>query len=141
MLFSANLGSSSITTAFLQTQHTLKLFRMFSLWHIAIFLTISLVNGVTITVDTAQSWNAGANAIDQNNSTFWHSQYSPTTPLPHAATLDLLVPTWISGFSYLPRQDNVDAGSRNGNIGQHDIEISDDELQWTTVVSNVCYNP
>ncbi|KAG4429683.1 hypothetical protein IFR05_014838 [Cadophora sp. M221] len=92
---------------------------------------------ITITVDSAQSGNPGSNAVDLNNGTIWHSQYSPSTAsLPHTATLNLGACIRINGFTYLPRQDVKPGGFVNGNIGQHNIQISTDNTQWTTVVSN-----
>lgn len=116
---------------------------MFSLLKLAtpFFLTLGVVNGITITVDSAQSGNAGSNAIDNNNGTFWHSQYSPARALPHVATIDLLVSTWIAGFTYVPRQDVPVGGNINGNIGRHDIQVSSNKISWTTVISNVGTHP
>lgn len=100
-----------------------------------ILLALRLVAAQKITVGDAQSGNPGSNAVDLNNNTLWHSQYSPAIALPHTATIDLGLATWISGFTYLPRQDVKAGGQIYGNIGQHDIMISADNSIWTTVVS------
>lgn len=106
---------------------------------VALLLGLRLVAGIRITVSDAQAINPGQNAIDQNNLSLWHSQYQPTVGFPHRATLDLEVATWINGFTYLPRQDVTGSGALNGNIGRHDIQISLDNIRWTTVVSQTTY--
>ncbi|KAL2072997.1 hypothetical protein VTL71DRAFT_10321 [Oculimacula yallundae] len=99
-----------------------------------------LAEAVSIVVSDAQTsmGNVGNNAIDLNNATFWHSQYKPTAiGFPHTATLDLGSVTSIRGFTYLPRQDVTN--SKNGNIGQHDVQISTDGTTWTTVIAKGVY--
>lgn len=99
---------------------------------IAFVVTLRLVSGASITVDSFQVGNEGAKAIDTNTNTFWHSQYSPTvSQLPHSATIDLGSSQLLNGFSYLPRQD----GSSNGNIGQYTIELSLDATAWHLVAN------
>ncbi|KAF1925876.1 carbohydrate-binding module family 32 [Didymella exigua CBS 183.55] len=108
----------------------------------AFLLALQVAAAATITVDSFQSGNSGTNAIDLNNATFWHSQYQPAVALPHVATLDLGIATWINGFTYLPRQDvrpDCTTCKLNGNIGRHDIQISVDNARWTTVVSQTTY--
>ena len=111
---------------------------MFSIKKIALWtlFTHLATAAITITVDSAQSGNAGRNAIDSNNGTLWHSQYSPSTAaLPHTAILDLGSCIRISGITYLPRQDVKPGGFINGNIGQHNVETSTDNVKWTTAIS------
>ena len=108
---------------------------MLKFWTTLFFVASQLAAAqkfIAITVDTHQSTNPGSNAIDDNTSTFWHSEYSPVlTPLPHQAVLDLGSEASVNGFSYLPRQD----GLLNGNIGRYGLEISTDKITWK-VVSN-----
>ena len=78
--------------------------------------------GWTITVDSANTatGNIGTDAIDNNTSTFWHSEYQPTlVALPHTATIDMKVASLVGSITYLPRQD----GQANGRIGQHIISL------------------
>lgn len=76
--------------------------------------------GWTCTVDSAQAGNPCTNAIDGNSSTFWHTEYSPTTaPLPHQITIDMKVSNLVGSITYEPRQD----GNSNGNIGEHVISF------------------
>ena len=82
------------------------------------------------TADSAESGNPASNVLDSNTSTFWHTEYSPVTiPLPHNITIDMKTVQNVSSLVYTPRQD----GSSNGNIGQHQIQISTDNKTWTTV--------
>jgi len=105
---------------------------MLKMWYLAFMAIASLVSGVSITVDSFQVGNEGAKAIDGNTSTFWHTEYSPTlAALPHSAVIDLTQAELLNGFTYLPRQD----GTKNGNIGQHTIELSLDASTWTLVAN------
>ena len=81
--------------------------------------------------DQQSSYPAG-NAIDGNQATIWHSRFSPTAvPLPHSITIDMHATNYISGLTYLPRQDT----SSNGNIGQYSISVSGDGTNWGTVAT------
>ncbi len=76
--------------------------------------------GWTATADSAQSGNPASYAIDGNNNTFWHSEYSPTlVPLPHQITIDMKSTYTVGSITYLPRQD----GNYNGHIGEHVISF------------------
>src|SRR5215475_6168350 len=81
--------------------------------------------------DQAGNYPAG-NAIDGNQATIWHSKFSPTAvPLPHSITIDMHTTNYVSGLTYLPRQDT----SSNGNIGQYSISVSLDGINWGTPVT------
>ena len=87
---------------------------------VSIIATAISQAGWTIVVDSAQAGNPGTAAIDGSNTTFWHSEYSPTSvALPHTATVDMTKSYLIGSITYLPRQD----GNSNGNIGQHIISV------------------
>jgi galactose oxidase len=82
--------------------------------------------------DQANGYPA-SNAIDGNRATFWHSQFSPVTVLlPHSITIDMHATNYVTGLTYLPRQDT----SSNGNIGQYSISVSLDGIQWGTPVAS-----
>jgi hypothetical protein len=77
-------------------------------------------------------------AIDNNVSTFWHTQYDPTpVPLPHTIVLDLGASVNVTGFAYLPRQDGFD----NGTIAQYAFYVATTSTacpgggSWGTAVS------
>jgi galactose oxidase len=85
----------------------------------------------TVVADSYETINPPSYAIDGNTSTFWHSEYTPVLePLPHNLTFNLGAVHDLSALTYLPRQD----GNNNGHIGQHMIEVSTDNVHWTTVV-------
>ena len=80
--------------------------------------------------DQASNYPA-SNAIDGNQATIWHSKFSPpAVPLPHSITIDMHATNYVSGLTYLPRQDT----SSNGNIGQYSISVSLDGIHWGTPV-------
>ena len=88
--------------------------------------------GWTATASDQSSSYPAKNAIDGNNATFWHSQYSPSVlPLPHSITIDMHATNYVSGLTYLPRQDQ----SANGTIGQYSISISSDGKTWNAPVA------
>ena len=76
--------------------------------------------GWTVTADSANAGYPASNAIDGSNSTFWHTEYDPTNvALPHMITVDMGSSYTVGSITYLPRQD----GTKNGNIGQHQIQL------------------
>lgn len=65
----------------------------------------------------------GANAVDGNPSTFWHTQWQDDSPEPpHEIIIALSQATAIKGFTYLPRQDE----SENGTIKDYEFYVSTD---------------
>ena len=90
--------------------------------------------GWTVTADSAQgTWNPVGYAIDNDLKTFWHTQWTPTTPpLPHNITIDMKTPHSVSALTYLPRQD----GQSNGNIGTYAVDLSMDNKTWQTSVAS-----
>jgi galactose oxidase len=88
--------------------------------------------GWKFTADSAQAGDPITNAQDGDSSTYFHSEYSPTIHyLPHTITIDTLSSQYIDGITYRPRQD----GSPNGNIGQHQIFLSSDGVNWGNPVA------
>jgi hypothetical protein len=67
-------------------------------------------------------------AIDGNPASHWHSQWEtdPTPPPPHALVVNLGRIVHVSGFRYLPRQDNV----VNGTFAKYRLYLSDDGTHW-----------
>jgi endo-alpha-N-acetylgalactosaminidase len=72
-------------------------------------------------------------AIDGNPDTFWHTAWEPEgtadAPLPHQLTIDLVATQPITGFSYLPRQDQV-----NGRVASWEFFVSKDGTTWGAAV-------
>ena len=81
--------------------------------------------------ETSSENGAAINAVDGNASTIWHTQYSGSVaPLPHEIRLSLGTTYTVNSFKYLPRQN----GS-NGRVGQYEIYVSSDSLNWGTAVA------
>ena len=75
-----------------------------------------------------QTGGAGlaANAIDGDPSTFWHTQWLGTVPLPpHSFIVDLGGAQRLTGLRYLPRP-----GGGNGTIAKFRIYVSADGINW-----------
>ena len=82
--------------------------------------------------ETAGEDAKGANAVDGNPDTFWHTQWQDTNPpCPHEITIELIPPATIKGFTYLPRQDD----SVNGTIKDYEFYTSDDGVDFGQPVS------
>jgi hypothetical protein len=65
----------------------------------------------------------GANAVDGDTNTFWHTQWQGANPgHPHEIIIQLTPPASIKGFTYLPRQDD----SENGTIRDYEFYVSND---------------
>jgi hypothetical protein len=81
---------------------------------------------------------AAENAFDNDPTTFWHTQWSGSSPKhPHEIQIDLGGVYEIQGFQYLPRQD----GTSNGRIKQYELYVSSDGVNWgSPVVTGVFSN-
>jgi lysophospholipase L1-like esterase len=83
-------------------------------------------------VDSQASGYPATNSFDGSAATFWHTQYSPTSPQPpHEIQIDLGGFYDLSSFTYLPRQD----GCSNGWINQYEFYASTDGTNWGTPVA------
>ena len=75
----------------------------------------------TTNTTSAEEGIGGDRVHDGDEDTVWHSQYTPfNAPLPHTITIDMQEEQFVSGLTYLPRQD----GNQNGNIGEHEVYVS-----------------
>lgn len=71
------------------------------------------------------------NLIDDNESTIWHTKYSPSKDaLPQSITIKMDKAYNINQFDYLPRSNGG-----NGTITSYNLEVSNDGSTWKTVVS------
>ena len=70
-----------------------------------------------------------SNAIDGNSDTFWSANREAR--LPNTIAIDMHAVTYVSGLTYLPRQD----ASFNGNIGEYSISVSINGKHWTAPVA------
>jgi alpha-glucosidase len=77
--------------------------------------------------ETARENGTGGNALDGNQATLWHTQWSgQAPPHPHYIIIDLGAPRTVYGLRYLPRQD----GRLNGTIVRYEVYLSLDSNQW-----------
>lgn len=89
----------------------------------------NFAQGVTATAcseektgETAPNGPAAA-AVDGNESSFWHSQWSAPADndMPHWFNVKLAAPAKVSGMVYVPR-----TGSSNGRLTKYHVEVSAD---------------
>ena len=87
--------------------------------------------------DSQQGGNElAANAIDDNESTIWHTQYSPSTPdCPHELVVDMKQTYRITAFSYKGRND----GS-NGRVLRYEVYFSSNPLLWGEPAASGTFN-
>lgn len=78
---------------------------------------LSKTSSWTITASSSYPTGDISAAFDGNNASYWHSDYNHNgkefvwiAECPHAIHVDFGGLTKVSGFSYLPRQDNNDTG-------------------------------
>jgi alpha-glucosidase len=82
--------------------------------------------------ETAGEDGKGANAVDGDPATIWHTQWQDDgPPCPHEIVIELVPPTAIKGFTYLPRQDEI----VNGTIKDYEFYVSDDGVDFGQPVS------
>lgn len=68
------------------------------------------------------------NAIDDDLSTYWHTQWFSAQPaLPHEIQIDLGSQQYMDIIEYYPRQDDW---GPDGAIGAYEIYVSNDGLDW-----------
>jgi hypothetical protein len=88
--------------------------------------------------ETQAENGAGANAVDENPNTFWHTQWLANQPgLPHEIVIELLPPSDIKGFAYLPRQDASD----HGCIKDFEFYVSEDGTHFGEPVKQGAFKP
>ncbi|MET9961368.1 discoidin domain-containing protein [Streptomyces sp. NPDC006326] len=81
--------------------------------------------------ETSSENGRGANVLDGNTSTIWHSKWSGTpSPLPHSITIDMHRTTVVSALVYVPRPDGA-----NGRVGEYSISASTDGQNWAGPVA------
>jgi len=80
----------------------------------------------------------GANAVDGDPNTLWHTQWHGNNPgLPHEIVIELVPPSIIKGFTYLPRQDESD----HGTIKDYEFYVSNDGKNFGQSVSQGTFEP
>ncbi|KAL8918545.1 MAG: hypothetical protein Q9172_005388 [Xanthocarpia lactea] len=86
-------------------------------------------DGWTVTCDSAQPGNDCSNALDGNADTFWLSGSDAT--LPQSIVVDMQTSRIVGNITIQPRND----GNSNGNIGQHQVFLSEDNQNWGSPVA------
>ena len=101
-------------------------------------------HGVTldfVKVDSEETFGEkayGEFAVDGNPDTFWHTEWNHNSPgLPHEIIIELLPPSTIKGFTYLPRQDESD----HGTIRDYEFYVSDDGKNFGQPVKKGSFEP
>ena len=87
---------------------------------------------MTVTVGSEQTSGTATEgpkkfAVDGNTSTYWHSNWTPTTVNDLWIAFELQKPTKLDALRYLPRP----AGSKNGSVTEYKVQVSDDGANWT----------
>ena len=81
--------------------------------------------------ETAGEDGKGANAVDGDPNTKWHTQWQDANPEhPHEIVIELTPACRIKGFTYLPRQDDND----NGTIKDFEFYVSEDGKEFGQAV-------
>ena len=100
--------------------------------------------GLTLTVvkvdseETSGEDGKGANAVDGNPASFWHTQWQDDSPgYPHQIIIELSRPATIKGFTYLPRQDDSD----HGTIKDYEFYVSNDGKQFGPPIKKGSFAP
>jgi hypothetical protein len=73
--------------------------------------------------ETSAQHGYGENAVDGDPNTYWHTQWKDRSPgLPHEIIIELVPPSTIKGFTYLPPQVESD----HGYIRDYEFYVSND---------------
>ena len=88
--------------------------------------------------ETTSDDGHGANAVDDNPNTYWHTQWRGNSPgLPHEIIVELVPPSVIKGFAYLPRQDESD----HGTIKNYEFYVGNDGTNFGQPVKKGAFEP
>jgi hypothetical protein len=72
--------------------------------------------------ETSKEDGRGRNVLDGNGRTYWHTEWSAQNPRhPHEIVIDLGQSRTMTGFRYLPRQDES-----NGRIREYEFYVTND---------------
>ena len=81
----------------------------------------------------------GKYAIDNDLTTFWHTNWSDTTlKYPHYIEVDMADTKKVSGIEYFARQEGYYAD--HGRITFYDVEVSVDGISWEKVITDGEFN-
>ena len=86
-----------------------------------------------VSASSQHSGNEGKKTFDNDRFTFWHTEYSGSTPShPHNIVIDMGKILNVTAFSYLGRQDGVE----NGMVKDYELYLSTDGKTWGNAVSS-----
>ena len=90
-------------------------------------LFINRTDWKIVSADSQQGGNEARYAIDNNTSTFWHTQWGSVEPrCPHTLIVDMVRTYRVTAFTYLSRQD----GNENGMVKAYEVYLSNDGKTW-----------
>ena len=85
-----------------------------------------------VSVDSQQGGNEAKLAFDNNNSTFWHTQWGANEPpCPHTLIIDMVKTYKVTAITYQARQD----GNENGMVKAYEVYLSTDGDNWGEAVA------
>ena len=85
-----------------------------------------------VSVDSQHGGNEATKAFDNNNSTFWHTEYQGSEPTcPHTIIIDMVKTYKVTAVTYLARQD----GNQNGMVKAYEVYLSTDGKTWGTAAA------
>lgn len=82
-------------------------------------------------VNSENPGNSASLAFDNDPNTYWITETSGGDTHPHEIQIDLGASYFITGFSYLPRQDDSD-----GRIRDYEVYVSENDSIWGASLSN-----
>lgn len=85
------------------------------------------ITGTASSQETANEKTGAGNALDKNENTFWHTQWSGASK-PHWYLMELESQEKVDGLNYLPR-----SGGGNGTATRYSVEVSTDGQQFAKV--------
>lgn len=95
-------------------------------------LFINRSNWKIVSYDSQHGGNEATKVIDNSAATFWHTEYSGSTPaMPHEIVIDMAKSYMVTEVIYTGRND----GSSNGTIKDYEIYLSNDQNKWGSAVA------
>ena len=86
-----------------------------------------------VSVDSQHGGNEAIMAFDNDNTTFWHTEWGANEPpCPHTIVIDMVKTYEVTAITYLSRQD----GNQNGMVKSYEFYLSSDGETWGTPVAS-----
>ncbi len=85
-----------------------------------------------VSADSQHGGNEARLAFDNNNSSFWHTEWVGSEPAcPHTLVVDMIRIYQVTAFTYMARQD----GNQNGMVKGYEVYLSNDGKTWGNAVA------